>query len=267
VIRLNDFAKKPMIGPWEIKAIDFAMKSEVNSIATHFSSYLMPVVASEGASLDASFNIRHKVYCEELNFEEQTPEKMESDDFDQYSIHCLIKHIPSSRYSGTIRIVRPQKAGEIIPIQKYCLNAISPGKINPNDFEPHDICELSRLAVPNEFRRRQSDKNTGSAIGVMNQNSYSEKELRCFPFIAIGLYLSAASVVMEKGIKHTFVMMEPSLARNLRFVGINFEQIGPVVDYHGKRAPYYINRTLLMETLTPGFQKMLKDIQKTLKYL
>tara|TARA_R110001583_G_scaffold25094_14_gene91185 strand:+ start:8956 stop:9699 length:744 start_codon:yes stop_codon:yes gene_type:complete len=247
--------------------MDYAVKCEVDSIAKHFSNYLMPVVANDNASRNASFNIRHQVYCEELNFEKQTPEKMEMDEFDQYSIHCLIKHIPSSRYSGTVRIVRPLKIGEIIPIQKYCLNSISTGKINPNDFAPHEICELSRLAVPAEFRRRQNDKFDGAATGAIDRHTYSEKELRCFPFIAIGLYLSAASVIMENDIKHTFVMMEPRLARSLRFVGINFEKIGPTVDYHGQRAPYYINRTLLMETLTPGFQHMMKDIRKTLKYI
>lgn len=266
-MRLNELAKKPLIGPWVKKAVDFTVRRQVNNIARHFSHYLTPLVASEDGSRNASFNIRHQVYCEELNFEEIRPEKMESDDFDQYSIHCLIKHVPSSRYSGTVRIVCPQKAGEIIPIQKYCLNSISPGKINPNDFEPHEICELSRLAVPNEFRRRVSDKYDGAATGVINQYTYSEKELRCFPFIAIGLYLSAASIVMEKGIKHSFVMMEPRLARSLRLVGIHFEQIGPTVDYHGKRAPYYINSTLLMETLTPSFKLMLKDIRKTLQHI
>lgn len=265
MIKLNDLARKPVIDPWVKKAMDCAVECEVDTITKHFSSYLTPMVANEEASRNASFNIRHQVYCEELNFEQPTPEKMESDDFDNYSIHCLIKHIPSSRYSGTLRIVSPQRAGEIIPIQKYCLNSISPGKINPNDFAPHEICELSRLAVPNEFRRRQSDKFDGTATGVINPNTYSEKELRCFPFIAIGLYLSAASVVMDKGIKHTFVMMEPRLARSLKFVGINFEQIGPTVDYHGKRAPYYIDSTISMDTLTPSFQNMLKDIRKSLE--
>ena len=114
--------------------------------------------------------------------------------------------------------------------------------------------------MPNEFRRRQGDKYMGAAIGVIDQNTYSEQELRCFPFIAIGLYFSAASIVIEKGITHSFVMMEPRLARSLRLVGIHFEQIGPTVNYHGQRAPYYIDSTLLTETLTPSFQQMLKDI-------
>ena len=91
-------------------------------------------------------------------------------------------------------------------------------------------------------------------------------ELRCFPFIAVGLYLCAASIVIENDIKHTFVMMEPRLARSINFIGIQFEKIGPAIDYHGKRAPYYINLSLLMENLTPGFQMMLVHIRRSLKH-
>ncbi len=56
-------------------------------------------------------------------------------------------------------------------------------------------------------------------------------------------------------------MMEPRLARSMGFVGIKFKQIGPVVDYHGKRAPYYINQELLKTKLSPSFLKMLTDIR------
>lgn len=242
------------------------VNKEMSSIANHFSTYLSPIIADSNELKTKCYNIRHGVYCEELKFEPENKERIEKDYFDDHSVHCIIEHKPTGKFSGTVRIVRPESASEYIPIQKYCLNSISPGKINPSDFKPYEICEISRLAVPDEFRRRQADKFKGASVGVINQQTYSENELRCFPFIAIGLYLSAASVVIEKDIKHTFVMMEPRLARSMRFVGIQFEQIGPVIDYHGKRAPYYINPNLLLENLTPGFKIMLRDIKKSLNH-
>ena len=264
--KLRKYADKPLVGPIIKKVMDFMVNREVSSVANYFSTYLSPVIADSNDLKTQSYIIRHGVYCEELKFEPENKDKIEKDYFDDHSIHCLIEHKPTARYSGTVRIVRPEKASGYIPIQKYCLNSISPGKINPSDYKPYEICEISRLAVPNEFRRRQADKFKGASVGVINQQTYSENELRCFPFIAIGLYLSAASVVIENDIKHTFVMMEPRLARSMRFVGIQFEQIGPVVDYHGKRAPYYINPNLLMENLTPGFKIMLRDIRQSLNH-
>jgi hypothetical protein len=36
-------------------------------------------------------------------------------------------------------------------------------------------------------------------------------------------------------------MIEPALARKMSAVGLTFIKIGNVVDYHGKRAPFYIH--------------------------
>lgn len=263
---LKKYANKPLIGPLVRKVMDFAVNREVKTVARHFSTYLHPLVAENTEDSNESFKIRNSVYCDELNFLDTGVNGLEVDSFDSYSTHCLIQHIPTGRFAGTVRVVRPEQAGHTIPLQKYCADSIAKDKINPGDFAPHEICEISRLAVPKDFRKRQTDNFKGAATGVINQQIYSENELRCFPFIAVGLYLSAASIVIENGIKHTFVMMEPRLARSMNFIGIKFEQIGPAVNYHGKRAPYYINPSLLMDNLTPGFQLMLRDIRKSLNH-
>lgn len=263
---LKKYAKKPIIGPLVQKVIDFAVNREVKTVARHFSTYLHPLVAETTELSNESYRIRNNVYCDELNFLDTGHNGLEVDNFDKYSTHCLIQHIPTARFSGTVRVVRPEKSSHTIPLQKYCSDSISKDKINPADFAPYEICEISRLAVPSDFRKRKTDNFKGAATGVINQQHYSENELRCFPFIAVGLYLSAASIVIENEIKHTFVMMEPRLARSMSFIGIQFEQIGPAVNYHGKRAPYYINPSLLMGNLTPGFQVMLKDIRKCLNH-
>lgn len=246
------------------KAIDGYIKiQEANQICSHFSSYLEPVIATSDDLKEKVFNIRHEVYCEELSFEAERANKRETDEFDVFSKYCLIKHISTERYAGTVRLVSPQQDGELLPLEKFCMDSITNLKLHPKHFARNEICEISRLAVPYQFRRRQADKFAGAATGAINTDTYSETELRCFPFIAVGLYFSAAALAFHEGIQHAFVMMEPRLARSMRFIGIKFEQIGPVIDYHGRRAPYYINQQLLLKNLTPGFQIMLKHIQKS----
>jgi len=237
---------------------------EANYISSHFSSHLAPVVARSNTLRNEVFRIRHGVYCEELGFEPVKENGMELDDFDAFSVHCLIKHSRSSTFAGTVRIVRPTESHQQLPIEKYCLNSITNNQLNPSNFDRKDICEVSRLAVPKHFRRRQMDNHQGAAVGTINQETYSETELRCFPFIAVGLYFAAAALALEEQIKHAYVMMEPRLARSMGFVGIKFQQIGPVVDYHGKRAPYYINQELLNTKLSPSFMKMLNDIRQSI---
>ena len=260
--RLRKYADKPIIGVLVKNVMNFMVSRQANQIAHHFSEYLQPVVAFSEELQSESYKIRHNVYCEELKFEELRNNYQETDDFDSHSTHCLIKHIPTGTYAGTVRIVRTHSPQQLLPIEKYCISSIDEKSVHPSDFPREQICEISRLAIPARFRKRATDKFNGSATGAINEHIYSERELRCFPFIAVGLYLSAASITLHHGIQHCFVMMEPRLARSLRFVGIPFQQVGPVVEYHGKRAPYYISRQLLMEGLSPGFKKMLQHIEK-----
>lgn len=234
-------------------------------MAKHFSSFLEPVLAYSDPLRDTSFGIRHNVYCDELKFEPVRENGMETDEFDAFSEHCLIRHIATGAYAGTVRLVKPQKQHELLPIEKFCLSSINNTTLSPQNFRRNEIAEISRLAVPREFRRRQMDRFDGAAVGVINQQTYSESELRCFPFIAVGLYFAAAATAIEQGIHHAYVMMEPRLARSMSFVGIKFEAIGPVIEYHGQRAPYYINQHLLQSSLKPNFALLLNRIREQVR--
>ncbi len=244
--------------------LNFIKYREANRISAHFAEYFEPIIAQESQLRSNAFSIRHRVYCEELHFEPVTDNALERDEFDHYSIHCLLRHIATDAYAGTVRIVRPQSTSELLPIEKFCLESITHETLHPKLFARDQICEISRLAVPAEYRRRKSDHFDGAATGVINQAVYSEKELRCFPFIAVGLYLAAATAILANDIAHTYVMMEPRLARSMSFIGIKFEKIGPTIEYHGKRAPYYINPHLFFASLSPGFKAMFDSIIKEL---
>ena len=242
----------------------FKKLREANAMSQHFSNYLTPVVANTPELKNTGYNIRHTVYCDELKFEPPRENRLETDEFDCYSVHCLLAHVQSDTFAGTVRMVRPKRDNQPLPIEKYCLDSITNKELSPVNFKRTDICEISRLAVPAIFRRRRTDKHSGAALGVINTETYSEQELRCFPFIAVGLYLTAAAVALQSNIQHAYVMMEPRLAQSMRFIGIKFEKLGPTIEYHGQRAPFYINQPLLYKNLTPGFKVMLNNIQAQL---
>lgn len=248
-------------GPLVKKMIAGKVDKEALLVSSHFDKFLRPQLAYNQSYYDEVFSIRHQVYCEELAFEEQRPDKKETDEFDRYAQFCLIEHKPTGNYAGCVRIVTPHSDAELLPIEKYCGHAIEASDIHPKRYSRHNICEISRLAVPKQFRRRQADNTPGIATGGINIDTYSEEELRCFPFIAVGLYLTAASTILRQGIEHCFVMMEPRLARSMAFIGIRFQQLGKPVEYHGKRAPYYINPELFLSNLSPGFKNLLSLLE------
>jgi N-acyl amino acid synthase of PEP-CTERM/exosortase system len=238
---------------------------EVGRIATHFKQYFHTTIAVTDETRNRSFNIRHDVYCRELNFEPVRKDSLEKDEFDSHSIHCLVQHKQSNQFAGTVRMVMSNSKLQKLPIEQFCDHALEHEYLHPKNFSRDEICEISRLAVPAKFRKRKSDNFAGAETGGIDQSVFSDKELRCFPFIAISLYFMAATVTQQRGINHIFVMMEPRLARSLRFVGIPFTQIGKVTDYHGKRAPYHIDPKVLFETLSPGFRKLMDVIGDEMK--
>ncbi len=252
----------PIIGDVTKKIVSVKVNKDANNIAEHFITFLQPKIANTEAMLTEVHKIRHQVYCDELSFLPCTNDKLEKDSFDKHSIFSLIKHIPSDQYTSCVRLVTSSSPEELLPIEHYCKDSIQHDEFDPALFKREEICEISRLAVKPEFRRRKDDKFKGSATGVISENVYSETELRCFPFIAIGLYMTSASMALKSGMKHAYVMMEPKLARSMKFVGIKFIQIGEPIEYHGKRAPYYINAEIFHSSLTHGFKSLFVEIEK-----
>lgn len=228
--------------------------SKAEKIARHFTTYFAPVIATGDKLKESSYLLRHEVYCDEMAFLPKSSTGLEVDQCDQHSIHCLLQHIDLGVFAGTVRVVQSHSEEEKLPFEIHCGECITDPVFNPSSFPRETICEVSRLAVPATFRRRKTDNHEGSATGVINEGNYSETEIRCFPFIAISLYLMATAVIKKNKMEHVFVMMEPRLARSMSFVGIQFKQIGPTVEYHGTRAPYYLNINDLINNLNSGFR-------------
>lgn len=237
---------------------------EALAISKHFAQYLQPQIALADAGKQEVYTLRHQVYCEELHYEDEKPGQIECDEFDERAIHCCIRHLGSQQLAGTLRLITTNNTDELLPLQKFCTAALTDPDLHPHQFLPRQICEISRLAVPAAFRKRQSDQFAGVATGAINESTFSVQELRFFPYIAISLYMAAIAMTYKTRRFHTFVMMEPRLARSLNFVGIHFQPIGPCIDYHGKRAPYYIDSRTIKAELAPGYRKLLAIVQTAL---
>ncbi len=262
--RLKALADKPIIGGVVKKAMASLASNDAKTISEHFSQYLKPQLADTELLKHEVYKLRHNVYCEELHFEDVKETHEECDDFDTRAIHCFVRHLSSGAMAGTVRLITSALGTELLPIEQYCSHALTDERLHPKDFARHEICEISRLAVPAAFRKREVDKFAGAATGAINEKQYSETELRCFPYIAVCLYLSAAAMSLKTKRFHVFVMMEPRLARSLSFVGIMFRQLGDTIEFHGKRAPYYVDSRELRRTLSPGYLKLLQAIEKSL---
>ena len=201
------------------------------------------------------FKLRHKVYCEEMGFEPIRVDGLETDRYDDRSLHTSITHVASGKLAGTVRIISSDSHDELLPIEQHFSQQITNAELAPHNFSRQHICEISRLAVPEDIRCR------GSVV----QAGQSEVENACCKMVAISLYLQVINMCMRSGRVHAYVMIEPALARVLRRIGIHFIQIGNPIDFNGTRAPYYLDIRTTATTLKPEYCK-LRDILEAQLY-
>lgn len=213
------------------------------SIAEHFLNYFSLSIANTPELQKEVYRIRYQVYCEELAYEpkENFPDRMETDIYDWRSIHCLLKHNPSDRYIGCVRIVlcNLDQLDDQFPMENICQHDVD---LSGNARSSY--AEISRLAVIGDFRKRKGEKN--SSVGLIfsddQPNSLpTEIERRKFSLIALSLYLSCTSLLLSLKIDHAFTIMEPRLSRHLRRCGVPSYLVGDFVEFHGKRGPFLVS--------------------------
>ncbi len=233
------------------------------SLATAFQQYFELVPATDQALRDEVYRIRFQVYCQDMRFEpaEAFPDGREFDQFDAQSRHCLLRHRPSDTFAGCVRLVlnRPGDPASQLPFERHCQHSLDRERLDPNRLPRHKLAEVSRLAVLSRFRRRAGEAETPHGVSA-EADAFSSDERRVFPHIALGLYLAAAAITFQEDIETVVVMMEPRLARHMRYFGINFQPCGEVIDYHGPRGPFFIDPHTLHRDLNPQVAQLLQMV-------
>jgi len=243
----------------------YTQLQEAKTLGRHFANFFQPVVADTAHTQKASATIRHEVFCKELNLFDKNEDGIETDFYDSFSTQCLIQHTNSENFAGTVRLILPKSKDDVLPITKLASEHITVEKYRPTNFDPTEVCEISRIAIPEAFRRRNIDKFEGAERGGIDLTTYSEIELRCFPLIAVGLYMASAALAAREGRKHAYFMVEPKLAKSMKYIGIQLEQIGTEFEYVGTRAPYYINYDNFLANLKPSFRFMMNEFTKKIR--
>ena len=239
------------------------------SIAENFNKYFEVLFANTESLRQESFRIRHMVYCEELGWEPKQDSGLEIDPCDDYSFALLLVHKRTGQYAGTARLVisPPESPDKQLPFEMHCLQSIWPNAIDFSDYRRGSFSEISRLAVPEAFRRRAGEQNTPFVVNDIDATKavFSEEERRNFPNIAIGLYLSIIALSQMCNHKAMFVVVEPRLKKRLERIGFQFEQLGDELDYHGARALFYLPRAKYTSALSPEVLELYHLLEQQLK--
>ena len=209
------------------------------SLVEDFQNYFSLELATSPEQMEAIWRIRYRVYCEEFGYEaaDSFPDKLEADEFDRYSAHCLITHNLSKLPAACVRLVMVDESN-LMPMEHFCSQALDQEFMAAYAHQRPSICEFSRLAVDGAFRRRAGEQ--ASRFGEISSLDITQREQRTFSLIAVSTFTAAFALSDVLGRTNVFAMMEPFLPRLLRRSGIVVSQVGSEIDYHGMRAPYFI---------------------------
>ncbi len=220
-------------------------EANATTLAGEFERTFAMQLADTDALRSRVFQVRYQVFCQELGFAMQQSDGLEADAFDARSLHCLLQHRASGLDTGCVRLVLPESGiGGGLPFESFGLRYVDRSLFDWKRVDPMLCCEVSRLAVVSEFRRRVGEASHADGIGEA-EDAGSGGRHRRFPFIAISLYHAVTSLILERPFEYVFMVIEPRLQRHLSRYGLNLRQISSEFDYYGQRATYVLTREQL----------------------
>ncbi len=193
-----------------------------------FNRNFVAVCADHEALFRQARQIRYQVYCVENAFENPAryPNGLESDEFDEHSAHSLLFNRPTGEPIGTVRLILPRADHfhHRLPVYRLCDS-------DALEWLPIlSTAEVSRFSISKQLRSRyEMDPECPVPIRA--------KDRLMGPMPRLGLIQALVRMSIHHGISHWCAVMEPSLLRVLAAMGIHFDAIGPLIEYHGLRQP------------------------------
>jgi len=244
--------------------------SSDEDLGQHFAQYFFIRRATEAAMHARIYQLRYQVFCRELGYAMPHNDEHESDIFDRCAEHVLLSHVSSNTDAGCVRLIYPNidDQGPRLPFEQYAMHAFDHARLDLRNLEPEKCCELSRLAVGANFRRRIGEYTNAAGVAPLTQqdvgaNTQQPHSLRNFPFIAFSLCQATIAIIMNSDCEHVFLGIEPRLQRHLGMYGIHLQQVSRLFDYYGARALYYTDRASLhddIENWSPAVQSLYQTI-------
>lgn len=240
-----------------------------------YQKYFEIVIADTPELKETVYQVRYKVLCQEQRIPgfdgDDYPNQLEKDDFDDRSIHALLKHKTSGKFIGTVRLVladarSPEKP---FPVESYAdlnLEYLKEKKI-PRLY----TAEISRALVVKEFQRRKGDllyQDTEEKKADGQSDSLNKpRERRVSANISLILMAAVVQMSVKHGAENWLSFINPSLNRLLGKSGMDFVPIGPLVECHGIRQPFFARMTDVLDRTYNEYQDVWQILTDHGKYL
>ncbi len=184
--------------------------------------------------LEAAYALRYQVYCVEHAFEDAAThtDQRETDAYDAHSVHAVLNYRPTDEVAGCVRLIlpAPNRGLDDLPIW-HLLGPAEQRRLA--ELPQSTTAEISRYAVSKAFRRRAGEE----LYPDVDVDLSAADARRLAPHMTLGLFRGVATLASAHGVTHLCAAMAPALLRLLERFGLDFERVGPPLEYHGLRQP------------------------------
>jgi N-acyl amino acid synthase of PEP-CTERM/exosortase system len=231
-------------------------------LGERFRQWFELIPAFDEATREQVFRIRHDVYCRDLGWEPLRDDGREVDEFDDHSVHCLLRRRGSGEPVGCTRLIlaRPADPGHPLPFEDSCRDALDRSVADPARMPRESLGEVSRLAVLRSFRRRRGEAER--SVSVADEDFAPRGAVDRFPFIPVSLYLGAAAIACRMGVEHIFVLTEPRLASHFARIGFDIRTVGSPIEHHGTRVASLLSSSKVVKGLRPLIRPLYAAIEE-----
>lgn len=203
----------------------------VKQLKSYLRDEFYPIVVSSNSLLAESHKIRHKVYCEEYKFEQESHTQKEHDKYDLHAIHLLVCNKSNNQMVGSVRLVLNQGSDGLtrnLPIENYLNCLDDPVLFHKLNSDHVFVAEVSRLCILGHARNKER-----IIAGVNSGLNTSSAAL-------ISLYMGLFVVAKHYNIRYLFAVVQPRLYNSMRKLRIPVETIGREIELKGYRVPIII---------------------------
>ena len=220
-----------------------------NDILNAFDEYFEVITADSPELLEEVFRLRYTVLCVEARLPgfgaAHYPDGLETDEYDCHSHHILLKHRPSGDFIGGARLILPDPSNPEKPFPAEQHTQIDPALIDTSKLPRQHTAEISRFIVLGKYSRRREERRRSP--NWLSGEQRDQDDRRRFPHPMLAIAVGIICTCTRHGITHWLSVMEPALNRLLSFYELQLNPIGPLVDYHGPRRPYYADIRKVLE--------------------
>lgn len=194
---------------------------DVFAVADDFSERYQILIANTEELRKDVYRLRHQIFCDDLGYEMDHHDGLESDEFDDDSLHVLLRERTSQIPVGCFRLVMPQRTGRTwLPFDIYGVPHVDRSLFNWNHVNHARSVEVSRLALL-----------TPNSRSKLNQGEST-------PYLATALFYAVTAMIVRLNVENVFMVIEPCLGRLTSRFGIRLDQISPAFEYYGQRATF-----------------------------